>query len=63
MCCALQSGGCMSHSSKQALCIYNARGLDPVARELHALPHKQGTLALHLGCVQSLQASSSAFES
>ena len=50
----------MSHGSKQALCIHNAGGLDPVARELHALLHKQGTLALHLGCMQSLQASSSA---
>ena len=61
--CALQSGSCMSHSSKQALCIHNARSLDPVAREQHALLHKQGTLTLHLGCVKSLQASSSANES
>jgi len=52
----LLQSGCLGKRSKQFVCIQDTQWLDLGARELHAFLHKQCTLALHLGCVQSLQA-------
>ena len=48
------SSVCWCSNREQLVCVQHARRLDPGARELHTLLHKQRSLALHLCCVQSL---------